>query len=382
MLSLEIRVIFVTTFPSYPQNRIFDGYKNKWMDQEIINGVNITRTWSYISSNQSFIHRAINFLSFSISSFFGGLKAKKPDIIFSYSPPLTLGFSAWLLSKVWNVPWILRVEDLFPDAAIATGVIKNKFLIKCLYLLEKIFYSQATHISVLSAGFKKIIHEKGVHEKKISVIPVWVDDQKIKPLPKGNWFRQKYNLENKFVLMYTGNMGVTSSLEDVVKAAFLMKENDQIYFVMIGEGIKKNYILDFIEKNKLKNILLLPYQPREKYNEVLAAADIGMVTLNNYSSSYSLPSKIFTIMASGRPVLAISTNSSEIASLISEESCGVNVESGVPKLFSESILKIKHDKNRLAYYSENGRQAIKNKFSRDKCTIAFEKLFKEIIING
>lgn len=368
-------ITFITVVPSYPKNVIFPGYKNKWLNIEIINGVKIIRTWSYITTKRGFFHRTFNFLSFSITSFFGGLKAEKPDIIFCYSPPLTLGLSAWLLSKIWKVPWVFRVEDLYPDAAVSTGLIKNKILIKLLYWLEKFLYRSASHISLISEGFKEILIKKGVSESKMSVTPVWVDPKKNFPVHTSN-FRKIHNLADKFVVMYTGNMGTTSALEDILEIALLLRDNQHIKFVLIGEGNKKKSIINFIDNNNLDNILVLPYQPRENYNDVLGAADLGLVTLNTYSSSFSLPSKIFSIMASGIPVLGITPENSEIAEIIKREDCGINVEPGNTKLIAEQIVQLVEQKENREMFSKNARNAIVRKYSRDICINSFEKLLQ------
>ncbi len=268
------------------------------------------------------------------------------------------------------MPWILRVEDLFPDAAISVNVINNKLIIKFLYFIEKFLYDKAQHISLISEGFKKILNTKGISEKKISVTPVWVDSTKITPKTSSK-FRNDNNLSEKFIVMYSGNMGITSALEDILDAAVMLRDVPFIIFVLIGEGNKKKSIIEFIESNHLINVLVFPYQPRDAYNDLLAAADLGLVTLNPNSSAFSLPSKTFSIMASGRPVFAVTPKNSEISQLIRAENCGINVEPGDPELIAKQIIELASQKEKLKMFSQNGRIAVEEKFSRAVCVNSF-----------
>lgn len=373
------KVSFVTCAPNYPYGRIFQGYKNSILKKEERNGVKIFRTWSYISPKRSLWARLLNWITFSLSAFWGGLAAGKPDVIFSYSPPMPLGGSAWLLSLFWNVPWILRVEDLFPDAAIATGLITNKVIIRFLYATERFLYKKAAYISLISEGFRNILIKKGIPQNKLSVTPVWVNPQEIRPLPKDNEFRKENNLIGKFVVLYSGNLGETSDLEDVLSAAKILLTDPIIRFVFIGEGSKKAFLLEKTQELGLSNVQFFPFQPRERYAMTLAAADLGLVTLNSSSASFSLPSKTFNIMASGRPVIAISPEESEIAKLINKYECGVNVKPGESDLFSQVIQNLRSDNDKIIKMGNNGRSAIENDFTLSVAVRKIEKLLLRAI---
>ena len=369
-------VTFVTCAPNYPRGRVFPGYRNSLRTVENRNGVKVVRVWSYISTSKGFWIRVLNFASFSIMSFFGAIITPRPDVIFSYSPPLPLGISAWCLSLLWHVPWVLRVEDLFPDAAIATGVIRNRQAISFFKGLERFLYKKATHISLISEGFRRNLLAKEVSDKKISVSPVWADPDAIHPLPRESDFRKKHTLQGKFVVLYAGNLGITSSLEDVIACAVLLQKHSDIIFVLVGEGSKK-YDLEQ-QAIGLERVLFLPYQPRALVNEMLASADIGLVTLNVESSPYSLPSKIFNIMASGRPILAITPPMSEVAKLLETSQCGVNVQPGDPDRLAQKILELKSQSLLLQRWGENGRSIVLENYSRKKCVDLYESTLQRI----
>jgi len=372
-------VSFVTCAPNYPYGRVYSGYRNPLLAKEKHGAVSVFRTWSYISSRHSFWARLINMITFSMTTFYGGLAAGKPDIIFSYTPPLTLGITAWLLSKIWRIPWVMRIEDIFPDAAIAAGVIHGKLLIQLLYALERFLYLRATQISMISEGFRQILLKKGISKDKLSVTTVWIDPNAIEVLPKENDFRKEHDLSGKFILMYTGNMGHTSALEDVVAGAARLSDEPDVRFVLVGEGTKKKMLQARTQELGLKNILFLPNPPREKYSTLLAAADIGLVTLNPKSAFFSLPFKTFNIMASARPVLAVTPENSEIAELITKHNCGVNVPTNDPDSFSQTVKRVMKDTQLTDELGHNGRVITEGQYSRQACIDQIEKLLLDTV---
>lgn len=368
------KVTFVTCAPNYPHGKVFPGYRNRLRSLEKRNGVTIIRVWSHITASRSFWSRIWNFATFSMMALLGGMTAEKPDIIFSYSPPLPLGVSAWLLSCLWRVPWVLRVEDLYPDAAIAAGVLHNRYAISFFKGLEKFLYRKASHISLISEGFRKNLLAKELPPEKLSVAPVWADADEIRPLPKENGFRQKLGIQGKFVVLYAGNLGITSALEDVIAGAALLRSHSDVVFLVVGEGVKKDALL--LQAGGLEQVIFLPFQPRTSMPEMFAAADLGLVTLNANSSPFSMPSKVFNIMASGRPVMAITPPGSEVAELLKTAQCGINV--GNPEIFAQKILEIKGDPMLMNRWGGNGRSYMVEYFSRKKCLDLYESMLQQV----
>lgn len=257
--------------------------------------------------------------------------------------------------------------DIFPDLAIVTGVLRNQVAITLFSKLELFLYARANLIQVLSEGFRQNLINKGVSPEKISVIPVWTDLDLIHPAPKENSFRQKYNLQNKFVVMYSGNFGYNTSLDDFIGAAELIQNNLETYFVLVGEGVKKNSLMDIVLNKKLVNVMFLPFQPRENFNTMLAASDIGIVTMSQDAYFASLPSKIFNIMASNRAILAVTPLDSEVATIIRESNCGVVVPPGHPAELAKMIIELKSNKDQLDIMGQNGRALVEKKYSRQRC---------------
>ena len=372
------QVSIVTGAPNYPQGRVFKGYRNRLYTVEMLDGVHVIRTWSYISPSKKKWARLLHYGTYSATAFYGGLFAGRPDVIVSYSPPLPLGLSAWLLSLAWRTPWLLQLEDLYPDAAIAAGVMTNKRIIDFFLGLEKFLYRQAQFISVISNSFQCTLLAKGVPASKIEVVPVWADPDEVRPLQKENDFRHEHGLCHKFVVMYSGNIGLTSSLEDVLIAAEILREQPEIQFVIVGEGVKKAALERDMKAKHLENVLFLPFQPRGIFPEMLAAADLSLVTLNADSALSSLPSKVFSAMASARPILAVAPPESELTQIVEEAGCGWNIPPGSPEKLAGAIIELKSCESTLTQMGKNGRACLEKKYSRRHCVEAYEKMLTNL----
>jgi colanic acid biosynthesis glycosyl transferase WcaI len=231
---------------------------------------------------------------------------------------------------------------------------------------------------VISEGFKKIILDKGIPEVKITVQPVWADPDFIQPSTKINSFRERNGLNNKFVFLYAGNIGNTSSLEGILYTAEKLIENKDIRFVLVGEGTKKDEIVEKIQRLSLKNVILLPFQERETLPEMMAAADVGLVTVNETTAAYSLPSKVFNIMASARPILSIAPPTSELAHLVSTKNIGMNIAPNDHDNLLKAIFHLYENPEICNILGRNGRKALIDEYSRKECTSNYEEMIKAV----
>jgi colanic acid biosynthesis glycosyl transferase WcaI len=382
LIKLGHQVTVITAAPNYPYGRVFLGYRNSPYQVEWIDGVRVVRTWSYISPLKTFWRRIFNYGTFSITSFFGALRAGRPEILIVVTPPLPLGMPAWALSRLWRVPLLVQIEDIYPEAAVAMGVLRNRAAISFFSAVERFLYRKATHISVISEGFRRNLLGKHVPASKISVIPVWADTDLVRPLPKENAFRERNGLQGKFVVMYAGNIGLTSRSEDILASAEILQAEPNIKFVIVGEGVKKAELEALSNSKQLSNVVFLPYQPREGFAEMMAAADVNLVTLNNNSSRTSMPSKTFNIMASARPILAVTPPDSEVAALVEESKCGINVPPEQPIALTEAILDMMRQPQRLIEWGQNGRSQLEGRYSRKHCINEHERMLSSIWHNA
>ncbi|OJX38343.1 MAG: hypothetical protein BGO78_10095 [Chloroflexi bacterium 44-23] len=382
LTTIGCTVSFVTCAPNYPFGKVYDGYRNRILGKKTFHGITIYRVWSFITTRKDNLARVINWATFSLGALWGGLAAGRQDVVFSYSPPLPLGLTAWVLARLFGARWILRVEDLYPDAAVAAGALRSKFLIGILSHFEKFLYHRADHISLISEGFRQNLLRKGIPADKISVLPVWVNADQIFPMEKENEFRRKNDLIGKFVILYAGNLGQTSALEDVIEAATQLNGDEKIFFVFVGEGTRKEQLMQIAHDRHLKNVIFLPFQPRQKLAEMMAAADIGLVTLNSSSSPYSLPYKTFNIMASGRPILAIVTKGSEINELIIKSECGTCVEPGDTQGLIINIMDLYKNEELRDRMGSAARFYLENLYTKKIVLANYFQMMCEVFING
>ena len=317
--------------------------------------VKVTRLIKY--NNTSAFKRIFTWAIFTIHSFFYVLFAgRKKELIIITSPPFIV-FTGWFFKMIRGQKYHLIIWDLYPDVLVNFGVLKETSLItKAWKKMNKKCFDKATSIFTIGIHLSDAIKKYTTCEPQI--IQNWANTDFIKPLPRSeNPFAKKYQLENKLVVMYSGNMGMTHDIESIVNTAEILKDNSQIQFLIIGEGAKKAKISRIIEEKKLKNILLLPYQEKEMLPFSLTAADIGIVTLSEGAESVSVPSKTYYTLASGAAILALASIESELALLIKKYNCGIIFDKPDHKAIADFILSQVADKASLENFKKNSRQA-------------------------
>jgi colanic acid biosynthesis glycosyl transferase WcaI len=231
---------------------------------------------------------------------------------------------------------------------------------------------------VISEGFREHLLHKGAPAEKVSVHPVWADPEVVRPLPHENGFRRSLGLEGKFILLYAGNLGLNSCLEDIMTTAEILREDRQIHWLIVGEGVKKSNLERMSRQKGLENVTFLPYQPRAAFVEMLSAANVGLVTLNAEMSFTCLPSKIFNIMSCERPVLAVTPEGSEIADLVYQAGCGVNAPPGDPERLADVVRDMQREHSWLEAMGRSGRQFVQVHYSRQVCLDRYESFLKQI----
>lgn len=336
--------------------------KMNWVNQQVISpNITILRTYTYPALHRSFIHRAISFLSFMVSSFFVGLRIKHVDLIWGTSPPIFQGITAWLLSFLKRVPFLFEVRDLWPTFAIAVGVLHNPLLIQASRLLERFLYCHADRVMVNSPGFVKHVTQHGA--RRIELIPNGADPSMFDPNSDGLPFRQQYNLENKFVALYSGAHGLSNDLEIVLQAAEQLRDNDDIRFILIGDGKEKPALQAKAIEMGLPNLIFLPPVPKTEMPMILAAANACiaiLMPLECFNTTY--PNKVFDYLAAGRPiVLAID---GAIRKVTETAGAGLPVPPGNPVAMAQAIQTLADNRQRAITMGLAGRQYVERHFSR------------------
>jgi colanic acid biosynthesis glycosyl transferase WcaI len=291
--------------------------------------MDVFRLYTYVSKDKANVwRRIVSYGSFNLLSVLKGAHLPKHDVLLVPSPPLSNGVIADVICRFKGTPFIYNVQDIWPDVAVRAGVLKNPKAIARLRKMENFVYRRAAKITVISDGFKQNLIQKGVPEEKIEVIPNFIDLDFIVPTPKPNSFTVEHGLEGKFVVLFAGNMGFSQGLETVIDAAKLVEDNPNIVFLMVGNGAAKNSAVEYASRVSATNVRFLPFQPHEKLPEMYGASDLCVVPLRRGFSVESVPCKLFTIMAAGKPAIAAVDEGSETTSVISQSGAGSCVAPG------------------------------------------------------
>ena len=370
------QVTVITGFPKHYINNIDQRYMGKLFLCEKMNKVKVIRLLSISFIRHIPVIRGLDQFLLSVIFFFGGISLGKQNVILTYSPPLPLGISAYLLGKIKKAPFIFNVQDIFPQSVIDLGLLKSKFLITISELMEKFIYKKAHYITVHSEGNRENIISKNVNPEKVVTIHNWVDTDLIRPVKtQDNNFREKNNLKDKFVVSFAGTMGFAQGLEIVVNCAELLKSYKNILFLLVGDGIKKDGLINKAEDMHLNNIKFLPVQSKKVYPFILYTSDICLVTLDKKVLTPAVPAKLLNIMASGRPVVASMNLKGDAPKIIKSADCGYCIDADDVKGFSEAILKLYNNPILREDMGKNGRSYAVKYFSRQVCVRKYEKLF-------
>jgi colanic acid biosynthesis glycosyl transferase WcaI len=357
----------VTALPWYREHKV----ESEWVQTTWRTRTSLT-AWGSVTRLNPFAgddkknlwRRALGFVGFSAISVVAGLRTgrasgdkRRVDAVIAMSPPLTLGLSGWLIAQGRRAPLLFNIQDVFPDAAIETGAIKNSTVITIARWLEKISYRAARVVTVLSDDLRENITAKlpVAHSEKVVVIPNFVDTEAIQPLGRMTQYRHDLGIDDRPVVMYAGNVGFSQSLNLLIEAA---REFPEVAFVVNGSGAARASLE--IEAKELKNVIFGDYQPSERLAEVLATADIHVVLLKKGLGKVSVPSKTYSIMASGRAVVAAIDPGTEVVRLIEGAQCGVAVAPDDPTALIEALRTMLDDPSQIRQMGERAREFVEH----------------------
>ena len=335
----EVEVL--TGFPNYPQGKLYDGYKLKLFQKENIEGISVLRVPLYASHDNSAFKRVLNYASFAVSAtLYGIFLTKKADVIYAYHPPLTVDMAALLIKLFRKTPVVLDIQDMWPDTLKATGMIGNEKLLNIVDSLCKVVYRYADHIVVLSPGFKRLLEKRNVAASKVSVIYNWCDESSLNLASELSAENQQI-LDNRFNVVFAGNMGKAQSLDTVIEVAKQLKNESKIQFVFVGQGTETQRLKQICKDNQLNNVKFIPQMPMKKVGAILRKANALLVYLRNDPLfEITIPSKMQAYMAIGKPIII--GVSGDASNLVQEADCGVVVTPEDTLSLKEGILKLYH----------------------------------------
>ena len=376
----EVRV--VTGMPNYPERRIYQGYRNKLYLTEERNGVIIQRSYIWVRGPKpGLLDRMLLDSSFMVTSIVQAFNGWRPDIIFATVPPLLVSVPVGIYAWVRRCPVILNIQDIVSEAALRVKLVNpDGIVIKTAKFVEKLTYEKVNRISVIADGFVDKLVEVGIPNNKIAYIPNWVDTNFIKPLPKtNNSFRIKYQLEDKFIVLYSGNIALTQGLETVIKAAKLLGSIPEISFVIAGEQEALQQLEKVCQEYQTENVLLIPLEPREKLPDMLAAADVGLVVQKRRVTVFNLPSKIPVLLASGCAIIGSVPDTGTAKEVILKSGGGIVVLPEDAESLAQAITDLHKNPAQLEALGKSGRKYAEEYYGIEQALDQYEQLFTQAL---
>ncbi|MEH6531472.1 MAG: glycosyltransferase family 4 protein [Photobacterium frigidiphilum] len=368
----------LTGFPNYPGGNVYKGYKISFYQKEIMDGIVIHRVPLYPSHDGSALKRVFNYASFAVSStILGILKTKNIDVIYSYHPPLTTSLSALVLGFLKRVPFIVDVQDLWPDTLKATGMLNNGKVLSIVDRLCNFVYRQSSKIVVLSPGFKSRLISRGVSEKKVEIIFNWCNEE---ALINSEECAVKLPDNGNLNLLFAGNLGFAQGLPAIIGAAeILQMKGIKVNIVFLGDGVSKSQAETSSIEKELSNVFFLPRVPMKQVGTLLSAADILLVHLTDDELfRITIPSRTQAYLAVGKPI--VMGVMGDAANLIAESGSGVTCKPNCSGSLADSIENIatkSNDERKLM--GDNGKHFYSKYLSLNKGVERFEKVFKEVV---
>ena len=372
-------ITVLTGIPNYPHGKYFNGYGVFKKNKEKINNIKIIRSPIIPRGSGSGIRLALNYLSFVFGAIFSSLQLlnKKFDIIFVFEPsPITVCLPAIFIKKIKKIPICLWVLDLWPESVASASNIDSKLVPRLLNPLVRYIYNKSDKILVSSKGFIESIKNKGINKNKIIYFPQWAEEI-FKPLiPKHNFLEKIPN--NSFKIMFAGNIGEAQDFPSIIKTAKILK-NENIHWIILGSGRKEKWVKNQIIKHRLvNNFHMLGNFPLDRMPEFYAQADSMLFSLKKeYIFSITIPAKVQSYLACGKPILAMIDG--EAASVVDESKAGLACESQNPEDFAKNILKFsKLEKNELNKLGNNAINFYNKEFERKMLIDKLENIFTKI----
>jgi glycosyltransferase involved in cell wall biosynthesis len=326
--------------------------------REAHHGVQILRARGTRLSKRRFVGRATNYVTYFMSACYAGLRLDRPDVVVALTDPPIIGLAAWLTGRRFGVPLVMLFQDLFPEVTALLDDFRSETVDAALQRVNRFLVRRAAcNVALGETMRQRLIDGKGAPPERTTIIANWADTAAIVPGPKRNPFSEAQGLADKFVVMHSGNIGLSQNLETLVEAASLLRDVPDIQVVFVGEGVRKADLQAQARVLGLTNVTFLPFTPRERLSESFATADIFVIALHRGLAGYIVPSKLYGILAAGRPFVAAVEDECEVASIVRAQQCGRLAEPGNARDLADQILAFHADRAMADRAGANARAA-------------------------
>jgi len=375
------RLHVVTALPWYKEHAVEDDWRGRPVQRQDVDWGRITRVHPFPTDKTNIPARALGFAGFTVlGAVTAAASSPRADVVLAMSPPLTLGSAGWVVAARHRAPFVFNIQDVFPDVAVRTGALRNPKVIRAAEELERFSYRRADAVTVLSEDLRQNLVAKVPpgQEGKIREIPNFIDTGRVAPGPHENAYRQEFGLQGKVVVTYAGNLGYSQPVELLIGAAGLLAEDHPEVQVVVNGGGSARPSLER-EAAGLGNVTFVDLQPKARLAEVLAAADVHVVLLREGLAASSVPSKLYSILAAGRPIVASVDLGTEVARVVEEAGAGLVVPPGDERGLAEALLTLVDDPAGRAERGEAGRRYVEGWPSPADIAARYEALFDELV---
>jgi lipopolysaccharide/colanic/teichoic acid biosynthesis glycosyltransferase len=319
-------------------------------------GVTIHRAGGTRFDKRRFAGRATNYMTYFASACYAGLRLDRPDVVVALTDPPIIGLAAWLAGRRHRAPLVMAFKDLFPEVAALLPDFHSDTINRALQQVNRFLVRRAAvNVALSETMRRRLIDDKGAPPERTIIIPDWADTFAVSPGPKRNAFSESHGLADVFVVMHSGNLGLSQSLETVVDAAARLREVGDLLFVFQGEGVSKPVLEARVRELGLSNVLFLPFAPKAALSDSFASADVFIVSLQRGLAGYIVPSKLYGILAAGRPYVAAVEERCEVASLTRAADSGIVVDPGDARQLADAVMAFHGDRDRTARCGANAR---------------------------
>jgi colanic acid biosynthesis glycosyl transferase WcaI len=359
------QVTVITGVPNHPRGVIFDGYENRWIQEQEVDGIRVIRSWMYLTPNEGFLGRTIAYVLFAVGAVLASFRAERPDVVIATSPQFFAGAAGALISRLRRRPFVLEIRDLWPASIVQLGQMRRGLLVRWLERIETALYRSAAGIVVNTESFVDHIAARGVDRERIELVYNGIDLRLFRPRPPDETLLREYGLEDKFLVSYIGTLGLAHGLITMVEAAERLRDHPDIHFLLIGDGAARQQLEQAIGRRGLSNITLMGLRPRAEIPSWISSVDLLVVMLRDLEIFTTvIPSKIFEFLAQERPVV-VSAPEGEIRRLVASAGAGVCIDAEQPERLARAILEVKENPRQATARARSGRKWVESNFVRD-----------------
>ena len=343
--------------------------------RETLNGVDVVRIRSTRLKRSGFAGRFTNYISYFLGAWWHSLWLGRVDIVVALTDPPIIGLVGWLTAKRAGAKFVFLCQDVFPEVARLLEDFRSETINGVLQHVNRFIVARADRVVALGDTMKeRLVEGKGAPAEKVTVIHNWADGSRITPAPKPNPFSTAHGLDGKFVVMHSGNMGLSQNLDTLLDAASELRHLEDLVFVLVGAGVRRAHLEEETVRRGLTNVRFLPYQPKDQLRDSFGSADVFIISLARGLSGYIVPSKLYGILAAGRPFVAAVESSTEVASVARDHECGLVIEPGDSGGMVHEITRLYRDRELVERLGDNARRA-SGYFDRPKQVGRYRDLF-------